>query len=498
MTHGRASGILLHVTSLPSPHGIGDFGPDAYRWIDFLVRARQRYWQMLPLGPTAHHGHNSPYLSSSAFAGNPLLISPALLIEDGWIEAGDVAVPGEWPADRVDYEAVVRSRHALLYLAYEAFSTRSDTADFDAFCAAQASWLHPFAVFRAIGERHPGRVWWEWPAPYHDASAVLAAVPGELEEAVRREKFIQFLFEQQWTRLRRYAHDQGVQIFGDVAFYVDEDCADVWSRPELFKLDETGRPRVVAGVPPDAFSDTGQLWGNPVYDWAAHARDGYAWWTARMRRSFEWFDRVRLDHFRGLAAHWEVPAGSDTAIDGAWVRGPGKTLLDAVVAAVPAAGLVAEDLGIITPDVHELIDAYGFPGMKVLLFAFDSDTASNPYTPHNHERNAIVYTGTHDNNTARGWFEHDASPAMRARLADYLGRDLTAPEVSPALVRMALMSVCRVAILPMQDVLGLGADARMNRPASPNGNWEWRLEPGHQTPELANYLAAMTEAYGRT
>jgi 4-alpha-glucanotransferase len=485
------------VTSLPSPFGVGDLGPHAYRWVDFLAHARQRYWQVLPLGPPAARGENSPYRAASAFAGNPLLISPALLIEEGWLDAGDVAVPPDAPAGRVDYAAAARAKHALLERAYTRFAAGGNHAEFDAFRAARAAWLRPFAVFRALASRHPGRPWWEWPEPDRACGACVS-VPAGLEDAVRREEFIQFLFERQWTRLRAYANECGVRIFGDVPFYVDGESADVWSRPDLFKLDEAGRARVVAGVPPDDFSATGQLWGNPVYAWAAHARDGYAWWVARIRRSFELFDVVRLDHFRGFSAHWEVPAASATAAPGAWVDGPGKALLDAVAAAVPGSSLVAEDLGTITPGVRELIRAGGLPGMKVLLFAFDGDTASNPHAPHHHVPDAVVYTGTHDNNTARGWFERDASPTVRAQLARYLGREYAASEVSAALVRLAMMSVCRIAILPMQDLLGLGADARMNRPSTPNGNWEWRLAPGQLTPELANHLGELTEAYGRT
>jgi 4-alpha-glucanotransferase len=499
MMQRRASGVLLHVTSLPSAFGIGDLGPDAYQWIDFLVRARQRYWQVLPLGPPAARGENSPYQAASAFAGNPLFISPALLVEDGWLDALDVGAAPASPAGRVDYAAVARAKRALFERAYERFAARGKSAEFDAFCAAHAAWLDPFARFRAIAERHPDAPWWEWPEPHRSAGGGgPAALAGDLEAVVRREKFIQFLFDEQWTRLHAYAREKGVQILGDLPFYVDAESADVWSRRDLFKLDEAGRARVVAGVPPDAFSDTGQLWGNPVYDWPAHAREGYAWWAARIRRAFACFDRVRLDHFRGFAAHWEVAAGSPTATGGAWVDGPGRALLDAVVAAHPGSPLVAEDLGLITADVRELIRAYRLPGMKVLLFAFDGDTATNPHAPHHHEPEAVVYTGTHDNNTARGWFERDAGAAARAQLARYLGRECPAPDVSGALVRLAMMSVCRTAIIPLQDLLGLGEDARMNRPSSPSGNWEWRLEPGQLTPELANHAAELTEAYGRT
>jgi len=474
---GRASGILLHVTSLPSPFGIGDLGPEAYRWIDFLVSARQHWWQVLPVGPVAPGGENSPYRPESAFAGNPLLVSPALLVEDGWLDAAALValeVPATFLPGHVDYDVEGPTRMMLLERASRRFFERGHDANFDAFCSRHASWLEPFARFRAE-----------------------SAPPGRREDAFRNELCVQFFFEQQWSRLRAYAHERGVRIFGDIPFYVDQHSADVWHQPRLFKLDQDGRPRVVAGVPPDGFSATGQLWGNPVYDWAEHARDGFAWWVARIRRSLEWFDMVRLDHFRAFAAHWEVPTGHDTAMQGAWVPGPGHALLDAVVAACPPGSLVAEDLGTITDDVRELIHAYDLPGMKVLLFAFDSDSASNPYAPHHHRPNAVVYTGTHDNNTARGWFEQDAGIDARARLSRYIGSECTAANVSDALVRMAMMSVCDTAILPVQDVLGLDDTARMNHPALPAGNWAWRLESGALTPALAQRLAGLSETYGR-
>jgi 4-alpha-glucanotransferase len=473
----RASGILLHVTSLPSPFGIGDLGPEAYRWIDFLASARQRWWQVLPVGPVAAGGENSPYRPASAFAGNPLLVSPVLLVANGWLDAADLValeVPAAFLPGHVDYDVEGRTRMTLLERASRLFFERGPHADFDAFCHRHASWLEPFARFRAE-----------------------AAPAGEREHAVRHELCIQFFFEQQWDRLRAYAHERGVHIFGDIPFYVDEYSADVQHQPRLFKLDAHGRPRVVAGVPPDGFSATGQLWGNPVYDWAEHARDGFAWWVARIRRSLDWFDMVRLDHFRAFAAHWEVPAGHDTALRGAWVPGPGRALLDAVVAACPSGSLVAEDLGTITDDVRELMRAYGLPGMKVILFAFDGDSGSNPYAPHHHRANAIVYTGTHDNNTARGWFEQDAGVDARARLSRYTGSECTAANVSETLVRMAMMSVCDTAILPLQDVLGLDGAARMNHPASPTGNWAWRFESSALTPALAQRLADLSETYGR-
>jgi 4-alpha-glucanotransferase len=476
MTLSRASGLLCHITSLPSPFGIGDIGPVAYEWIDFLAEAKQRWWQVLPVGPFTP-GDCSPYRPISAFAGNPLLVSPQLLAADGWLDPADVAVPPDpraFPPGRVDFSAVEKLRAGLLERACRRLLERRGHPEFDSFRERHAAWLEPFARFRAAGR------------------------PGDPGELVEQEMCLQFFFDDQWQRLRAYAHARGVRIFGDVPFYVDAAGADVAGRPEMFKLDESGRPRVLSGVPPDAFSATGQLWGNPVYDWDAHARDGYAWWVARIQRCLEWFDLVRLDHFRAFSAHWEVPAGRTSAVEGAWVAGPGRALLDAIAAACPVRSLVAEDLGIITDEVRELMRAYDLPGMKVLLFAFDADTAHNPYAPHQHVPNAVVYTGTHDNNTARGWFEDDASPAVRAHLARYLGRECSPPDVAESLVRMALASVCRLAIIPVQDVLGMDGSARMNHPARADGNWRWRLDRGRLTAQVAHHLADMTKAYGRT
>jgi 4-alpha-glucanotransferase len=469
--------VLLHVTSLPSPFGIGDLGPDAYRWIDFLAAARQTWWQVLPIGPVAAEGANSPYRPASAFAGNPLFVSPALLVEEGWLDAADLValeVPADFEPGRVAFGVERENRTTLLARAAARFLERGPHDELDAFRERHGWWLDVYTRFRADSEPDASR-----------------------DGVIRREACIQFFFEKQWTRLRAYAHEHGVRIFGDIPFYVDEKSADVHAYPMLFKLDQDARPRVVAGVPPDAFSATGQRWGNPVYDWDEHARDDFAWWTARVRRNLEWFDRVRLDHFRALAAHWEIPAQHETARDGAWMPGPGRALLDALARHAPLDALVAEDLGTITDDVRELMHAYDLAGMKVLLFAFDGESGANPYAPHHHVRNAIVYTGTHDNNTARGWFDEEAGVHARATLSRYAGVECTSDNVSETLVRMAMMSVCNTAIVPLQDVLALDGSARMNRPAVPDGNWAWRLEPGRLTPAVAERLAGLAHTYGR-
>ncbi len=490
----RASGILLHVSSLPSEFGIGDLGPQAYRWIDFLVDARQSCWQVLPLNPTAPADHNSPYQALSAFAGNPLFVSPALLLDEDLLTDGDIAGFPALPPGKADYPRVLREKRRLLDIAYERFS---DGGDFEAFCKDNSSWLDGHAVFAALGGRFPGRRWPEWPPPLRDKipSAVEALIP-ELDDAIEREKFIQYLFFKQWSKLKRYANEHGVQIIGDLPFYVGYDSADVWSNPRLFKLTESKERRFLAGVPPDAFSVTGQLWGNPVYDWEEHAKTGFAWWIARLCRNFELFDMVRIDHFRGFAAYWEVPAGRDTAEDGTWVHGPGEAFFRTLLKYRPFPPLIAEDLGIITPDVRELMRECGFPGMKVLLFAFDGDTASNPYSLHNHVPDSVLYTGTHDNNTVGGWYRKEAGPEHMRRLADYLG---AAPSESIHwdMIRLAMMSVSGLLVIPMQDVLGLDESARMNHPSVATGNWEWRMTAGQATTELAARLARLTEIYGR-
>lgn len=499
MIRKRASGILLHVSSLPSRYGVGDLGPGAYEWVDFLVDAGQSVWQVLPLNPTTARGHNSPYQAASAFAGNPLFISPDLLRDAGLLAGDDL--DDDTPAfadETTDYAAAGAEKSRLLDCAWRRFAAGGDRGAFESFCAEHADWLDDYALFVALGERFAGREWFEWPVEVRDREpGPLASVAAELDAGVEREKFRQFLFFDQWRRLKRYANARGVRVVGDLPYYVGGESADVWSHARGFKLDADRRPAVVAGVPPDAFSATGQLWGNPVYDWPAHAADGYSWWLSRLGRNFELFDVVRIDHFRGFAQYWEVPAGDKTAEGGRWVDGPGGTFFDALHRKWPFAPVVAEDLGYITPDVRELIDRYQLPGMKVLLFAFDGDPATNPYSLHNHVPNTVLFTGTHDNNTVRGWFDTEAGPEEKKRLRAYLGRLPSAPEVHREFVRLAMMSVSRLVIVPMQDVLGLGEEARMNRPSVSEGNWTWRLEPGRATAELAGRLSDMAATYGR-
>lgn len=494
----RASGMLLHVSSLPGKYGIGDLGSEARSWIDFLVEAKQSYWQVLPLNPTNAAGHNSPYQGSSTFAGNPLFLSPPLLRDEGLLTDDDLSSFPDLPPGRTDYPRVTAERYRLLRVAYERFKSRGRDSDFEVFCSAHSGWLDDCALFLAIREKYPNRLWSDWPEPLRERDpAALETAANELGDTVEREKFYQYLFHKQWTVLKRYANDRGVRVMGDLPYYVGYDSADVWRNPSLFKLDGNKRLRFVAGVPPDAFSDTGQLWGSPVYDWDVHGETKYAWWIARLRRNLELFDTVRIDHFRAFAAYWEIPAGDETAAGGRWVDCPGDDFFRTLLKYEPYPRLFAEDLGVITPDVRELMHTYGFPGMKVLLFAFDGDSATNPYSLHNHVPHSILYTGTHDNNTARGWFRTEADKEAIRRLSEYLGSEPAESDVHWSLIRMAMMSVSRLVVIPIQDALGLDESARMNRPAVLPGNWEWRLEEGLATPDLARRLAKLVEIYGR-
>jgi 4-alpha-glucanotransferase len=489
---GREGGVLLHVTSLPSPFGIGDLGPEAFRFVDFLARARQKCWQVLPLMPTDTAFGNSPYHSPSAFAFSPLLVSPEELVRDGLLEADDLASAPAGRTDRVDYERVTAWKIPLLERAAEAFLARPEEPGFRTFCAEHAGWLEDYAAFTAFKAHFGGRPWTTWTPAIRDREpAAMAALASALGREIEKEKARQYLFYRQWTALRDRCREHGVRIIGDMPIYVDHDSADVWAGPGLFQLDERKAPVAVAGVPPDYFSATGQLWGNPLYRWDILKARKFDWWVRRMEHNLRLFDLVRVDHFRGLVGYWEVPAGERTAANGRWVEAPAADLFKRLRRAFRPLPIIAEDLGVITPDVREVMDRFGFPGMKVLLFAFGDDDADHPYRPHTYDRNCVVYTGTHDNNTSRGWFEIDARPEERDRLARYLGRAVGASTVASELVRLAVMSRAGLAVIPAQDLLGLGAEARMNKPATIGGNWEWRLEPGALDGALAGRLAEL-------
>jgi 4-alpha-glucanotransferase len=488
----RASGLLLHVTSLPSPYGIGDVGPSALSWIDRLAQAGQSWWQMLPLGPTGYG--NSPYQSLSAFAGNELLISPDWLIEDGLLGAGDCQAP-PFPQNKIDYNAVTRFKHGLLERAWANFSAgaRADLRPaYEQFRNDQADWLEDYALFRSLKQKFGGVYYLEWPAELVKRQpAALNQVRLELKDQIEQECFTQFLVFRQSERIKAYANRAGVGLIGDLPFFVSPDSSDIWAHPELFLLDAQLRPRVVAGVPPDYFSADGQLWGNPIYDWDVLRKSGYAWCISRLRHLIARVDVTRLDHFRALAAAWHVPAGAVTAKSGEWVAGPGADFLHAVQREVGNLPFIAEDLGMITPDVYALRDQFELPGMRVLQFAFDGKS-DNAYLPSNYDRNTVVYTGTHDNPTTRAWFEQLQGDDRR-RVSSYLKLPGdNAAEVAPALMEVAWSSEAALSIAPLQDLLNLGSEARMNTPGRPEGNWGWRCTEDMLSDRAFEWLRDLT------
>lgn len=488
----RKSGILLHPTSLPGPGGIGSLGREAYRFVDFLARAGQSLWQVLPLGPTAYG--DSPYSCYSAFAGNPLLIDLELLVEDGDIPHEEPDI--ELPADRVDYNRVQLYKNSILKRASANFFAKGSSGrrdEFHSFCD-NTPWLHDYALFMALKESRGGKDWLHWPKEL--VCRLPKALSGFEEkegELIGLHKYSQWQFFRQWRAVKGYANDNGIEIIGDIPIFVALDSADVWANPQLFHLDERGRPTVVAGVPPDYFSKTGQLWGNPLYNWDMISFHGYGWWIERMRSALELYDMVRLDHFRGFEAFWEIPAQDRTAENGRWVKGPGVELFNALIDALGTLPVIAEDLGVITPDVEALRDRFGFPGMVILQFAFGSE-AENPYLPHNHGRDAVVYTGTHDNDTTAGWFA-SISEEERRDVLDYINSD--GREISRDLVREALSSVAATAIVPLQDILGLDSSARMNIPGTSAHNWTWRFSAADLRDDNCTWLRHLTEIYGR-
>ncbi len=506
MNFSRASGILLHPTSLPGEYGIGDLGPEARSFVDFLESAGQTYWQILPLGPTGYG--DSPYQCFSAFAGNTLLISPERLIEDGLLRAEEIADRPAFSTGHVDFGTVYEWKNKVLIFAFEQFQRTGEHALQELFSAFQHEngwWLDDYALFRAIGKSRGHAAWYEWPEPlkFRDHAA-LASAAGELQEKIREEKFYQFVFFRQWLELKEYANSRGIKIIGDIPIFVALDSSDVWCNQDKFKLNTDGSPRVVAGVPPDYFSKTGQLWGNPIYDWDAMLRDGFRWWTARVSFNLRIADIIRLDHFRGFAAAWEVPGTDVTAENGQWVDVPGRELFSSLRHHLGSLPIIAEDLGVITPDVEQLRDDFGFPGMKILQFAFGGD-AGNHDLPHNYPRRCVAYTGTHDNDTAVGWWRsRSGKGAKRGSSAvsherefcqKYLNTKGT--KINRDFIRAVWSSVADTAIAPLQDVFGVGNEGRMNLPASTTGNWSWRYEREMLTGETEEHLRELTQIYGR-
>jgi 4-alpha-glucanotransferase len=490
----RSAGLLLHPTSLPGPYGIGDIGPAAFAWVDALRRAGQSWWQVLPLGPTGFG--DSPYQCFSAFAGNPYLVSPDALVKDGLLRQQDLA-GADFPAGHVDYGPVIQFKVRLLAAAWENFRAgKAPTlrAEFDDFRAREAGWLDDFALFMALKDANHGKSWHQWPRPLllRDRD-VLAGERKELAEVIGLHQFRQFLFFRQWTAVKDYANRHGIRLIGDLPIFVSSDSADVWANPGIFHLNPERQPTVVAGVPPDYFSETGQLWGNPLYDWGALKGSGYAWWVARLRATLRHVDLVRLDHFRGFEAYWEIREGEHTAQHGRWVKGPGADLFETFRKELGSLPLIAEDLGLITPEVEALRERLNLPGMRILQFAF-GDTPANRYLPHLYERNTVAYTGTHDNDTTRGWYA-----GLPTKEGDFVRRYLASDckDVAWEMIRLAWGSVADYALAPLQDVLDLGTEARMNLPGRPAGNWTWRFGDGMLTDRVLDRLGDLTEVYAR-
>ncbi len=506
MSFSRASGILLHPTSLPGRFAIGDLGPAAFAFANFLAAGGQSLWQVLPLGPIGYG--DSPYACYSAFAGNTLLISPEKLIEQRLITEADAADISTAPSSEVDFEAAHQTKGVLLKKAFANCQRTTDTgfrSEFETFAEQNASWLDDYALFRALKDAHDGKPWYEWePAAAKRTPAVLERVRVELHDQIEAQKFYQFLFFRQWLELKAYCNRLGIQIVGDVPIFVAHDSADVWTNPDQFKLNSDLWPTVVAGVPPDYFSKTGQYWGNPLFNWERMATDGFKWWIERVRATLRLVDIARIDHFRGFAACWEIPGGDKTAERGRWVEAPGRALFTAIRVALGELPIIAEDLGVITPDVEKLRDDFGFPGMRILQFAFGSDT-KNADLPHNYHQNVVVYTGTHDNDTTVGWFNSvpgDGSTRTAAQIEcerkfclNYLRTD--GKQIHWDFIQAVLASVANTAIVPLQDVLGLGSEARMNLPNSTSSNWLWRFDENDLTNELASELRELTGLYGR-
>jgi 4-alpha-glucanotransferase len=494
----RTSGILLHPTSLPTVYGIGDLGPSSYRFIDFLERSGQTFWQMLPLGPTGYG--DSPYQTLSAFAGNPVLISPELLIEDELLSPGEIETES-FDQTYVAYDQVIPYKLKLLekaYLQFKLLPKHLLAEPFHDFCKKEAAWLEDFVLFSALKSHHDKRPWTEWPKALRMRHPkALADHAEKLHDELRFYSFIQFLFFRQFEKLQQYAKKHHVKLIGDLPIFVAHDSSDVWSHPKWFKLDHTGNPTVVAGVPPDYFSETGQRWGNPLFDWKVLKKEKYSFWVDRFSHMEKMFDLVRIDHFRGFASYWEIPAAETTAISGQWKKGPGldlfKTLEKAMGGKLP---LIAEDLGIITQDVSDLLEAVNYPGMAVLQFGFESMQSSDPsaFLPHNLKRNQVVYTGTHDNDTVVGWW-NDQPEEVQDFTRRYLNTDAGLIHID--LIRAALSTVCSIALFPMQDLLGLGSEAYMNRPGTTGGNWQWRMKDDALDTDLEEDLMKMTTLYGR-
>jgi len=498
MEDNRGAGVLLHPTSFPGSNGIGELGEEALLILDWIHDAGLSLWQILPLGPTGYG--DSPYACFSAFAGNPLLISLDSLVQDGWLTGDDLDALKKLPHECVDYGAVITGKNRLLDKAYHNWQMKvsSDAKEeFYSFCQNQSSWLTDFALFMALKKFNDGKVWSQWIPEHRDHNPdSMNTVRRELREKVEREQWLQYTFFQQWEKIRSYANGLNIQIIGDMPIFVAYDSADVWANRHLFNLDEKGNSTVVAGVPPDYFSKTGQLWGNPLYNWKAHEQEGFYWWKDRIRSTLKLVDQVRIDHFRGFDSYWEIPAEEETAVNGKWIDNEyGAKLFETLHLEMGDLPLIAEDLGDLSyGHTQELRKKFDLPGMKILQFAFGGD-ATNPYLPHNIETDCVIYTGTHDNNTTAGWWKETTDSKIRKHLTDYIGHKVSDP--NEELLRIAYSSTAVFAITPMQDLLGLGSEGMMNQPGKAYGNWSWRLDQNLLTEELAEQMKNLAVLYGR-
>ncbi len=495
----RGSGVLSHITSLPSNFGIGDIGYSSYWFVEILHSMKQRYWQILPINPVDPLFEFSPYSSESAFAGNVLFISPDLLFEDGFISKKELKPEIQFSRRKVDYENASRYKYKLLEISFNNFlKSRIKEGDFEEFCEREKYWLEDYSLFKVLKKKFKNLPWNKWDSEIIERnSKALESFKNINGEEILREKFFQFNFFSQWNRLRDYCKSKGIQIIGDIPIYVNFDSVDVWTNKEIFKLKDGREPEFISGVPPDYFSNYGQLWGHPVYNWEVLIKRDFDWWILRLYHSHRLFDIIRIDHFRGFESYWEVPYGEKNAVNGKWVKAPGEEFLKKVFERLPSLSLIAEDLGGYTEPVQRLLKNFKIPGTKVLHFAFSDGNPDNPYLPHNYERNCVVYTGTHDNNTTKAWFEKELDEKSRERVINYIGKQISSDIINWELIRLAMQSVSKIAIIPIQDILGLSEEGRMNKPGTVGGNWIWRFEREDVKEEFIIKFRKMTETYGR-
>lgn len=493
------SGILLHITSLPSKYGIGDMGSFAYAFVDFAASCGQKYWQILPINPTDGINGNSPYSCSSAFGGNPLLISPEMMVIEGFLQAPDLNITVPFAEGKVDYSKAGLFKERIFNAAYRRFQKRTDRKDFDQFVRSQQYWLEDFALFTVMKSVHGGLGWNDWPKALKNRQPqVLAEFSRQNSSELDRVKFIQYLFYSQWHKLKDYANSKGIAIIGDIPIYVNYDSVEVWRHPSFFKIDSEGHLKFISGCPPDYFSRTGQRWGNPVYNWAQLKKVKYSWWVERIAHDLQMFDYLRIDHFRGFAGFWQIPAHEKLAVFGRWVKGPGAAFFNILARRFKHLPIIAEDLGEITPDVIELMKKFDFPGMRVLLFAFNGDINNNPHVPANYPAHCVAYSGTHDNNTIQGWFHTEAKPHEKANIARVLRAKFTPKDLHWTMIEVLMRSRAETVIIPMPDYLGLREEGRMNTPATKVNNWQWRLKAKALTPRLSQKILRITRKADRS